>query len=70
MPTGNADTTAAACRYLLEALLQRLEKSHLGLIADMQTGVAADRSATSGGQAHVDATFGEALRILQVAGSG
>jgi hypothetical protein len=62
--------TAAACRYLLVALLQRLEKRHPGLIIDMQAGVAADRNATSGGQPHVEATFGEALRILEIAARG
>lgn len=67
---GSDDPTAAACRYVLVALLQRLDAQHAGLVDDLRSGIAADRAAAiqSGGlAAHVDATFTEAARILQLA---
>jgi hypothetical protein len=63
----NTDPTAAACRYLLVALLQRLERDRPGLTQALRAGVQADRAATGPGQAHVDATFDEALRMLDLA---
>lgn len=64
------DPTAAACRYVLVALLQQLDAEHAGLVDHLRKGIAADRAAAiqSGGLApHVDATFTEAMRILQLA---
>jgi hypothetical protein len=63
------DATAGACRYLLVALLQRLEPAHPGLLADLRAGVEGDQQALAPGQAspQVAATFAEALRILRLA---
>ena len=68
--SGSDDSTAAACRYLIVALLQRLDAQDAGLVDDLRTGIEADRAAAiQGGSlaAHVEATFSEALRILQLA---
>lgn len=64
-----SDATAAACRYLLVALLQRLEPAHPGLLADLRAGVEGDQQALAPGQAspEVTATFAEALRMLRLA---
>lgn len=70
MAEANSDATAAACRYVLVALLQRLEKTTPGLLADLQAGIAADQRATPPGQPYVDATFAEALRMLAMAARG
>lgn len=67
MQTTCNEPTAAACRYLLVMLLQRLEEVRPGLVFDMWTGVAADRDAAPAGQPHVEATFDEALRMLEMA---
>jgi hypothetical protein len=55
---------------VLVALLQRLDAQHAGLIDGLRTGVEADRAAAIQGGSlapHVDATFSEAVRILQLA---
>lgn len=65
---GSDDPTAAACRYVLVALLQRLDAQHAGLIDDLRSGIAADRAAAIQSlAAPVDATFTEAARILHLA---
>ena len=58
---------AAACRYLPVALLQRLEEIRPGLLCDLRSGVASDRDATHDASREVDATFAEAVRILDLA---
>jgi hypothetical protein len=68
--SGSDDSTAAACRYVLVALLQRLDAQHAGLVDDLLTGIEADRAAaTQGGSlaTPVEATFSAAVRILQLA---
>jgi hypothetical protein len=68
--SGSDDSTAAACRYVLVALLQRLDAEHAGLVDDLCTGIEADRAAAMQGgilTPQVDATFSEALRILRIA---
>lgn len=64
------DSTAAACRYLLVALLQRLDAQHAGMVDALRSGIEADRAAAIQGGSlgkDVEATFSEALRILQLA---
>lgn len=73
METGDPKITAAACRYLLVALLPRLELAHPGLISGVRAGIAADREAmASAGKLspEVDATVSQALRILSLVGTG
>ena len=67
MNASSGDPTAAACRYLLVMLLQRLEAERPGLVAEMRAGVEGDRDAAIGGR-DVEGIFEEALRILRLAG--
>jgi hypothetical protein len=65
--------TAAACRYLLAGLLPRLERIQPGLIAELRSGIAADRAAMSRSgtlSVELEATVKEALRILDFSGEG
>lgn len=67
MEKEKAQVTAAACRYLLAALLPRLERVHPGLVAELQQGMAADRDAMAANgtlSPEVEATVSEAVRIL------
>jgi hypothetical protein len=41
---GQDDSIAAACRYVLVALLQRLEAGHAGLADELGTGIQSDRA--------------------------
>ena len=69
MAIEDGQVTAAACRYLLAALLPRLEHLHPGLIAELRQGVAADReSMAANGKLlpEVEATISEAMRILRL----
>ena len=50
MNASSGDPTAAACRYLLVMLLQRLEAERPGLVAEMRAGVEGDRGAAIGGR--------------------
>lgn len=72
MAAETTETTAAACRYLLVLLLQRLEGAHPGLLGEMQTGAEADRRALPPEHAasEVAATLEEALRIMRLAKAG
>jgi len=57
---------AAACSYILVALLQRLDDRHPGLTADLLAGVEADRAAVPPeNRASVDEVFEEALTVLR-----
>ena len=62
--------TAAACRYLLVALLPRLESVRPGLVAELSDGVRGDRGAIQAKQKtppELQAVFDEALKILSLA---
>ena len=64
--------TAAACRYLLIALLPRLERASPGLIAELRAGIAEDRDAIAAKgnlAAEVHATISESLRMLCLVGA-
>ena len=63
------EVTAAACRYLLAGLLPRLERFHPGIVAELRSGIAADRTAMAASGAlspQVDGVVAEALRILEL----
>lgn len=62
------EVTAAACRYLIASLLPRLERFHPGLVAELRSGIVADRTAMAASGAlspQVDGVVAEALRILE-----
>lgn len=64
------EATAAACRYLLVGLLQRLDRIHPGLMADVESGVKGDRDAMlarGAVPAEVQSAIAEALRMLDLA---
>lgn len=66
------EVTAAACRYLLAALLPRLERFHPGLVAELRSGIEADRAAMAVNgtlSPQVGSVFGEALRVLELSGA-
>lgn len=65
------NASADACFYILSALLPRLNEMKPGLVDELIAGVAADRAGCAQDipdREHVNATFNEALRILQLAG--
>jgi hypothetical protein len=69
MEKENAQVTATACRYLLAALLPRLERGHPGLLAELREGLTADRDAMAANgklSPEMEATISEALRILRL----
>jgi hypothetical protein len=61
----NSDT--AALKYLVIVLLQRLEGLKPGLSEEMLAGVLADKEAASSSDAHANAVFDGAARILRLA---
>ena len=72
MGTDDPEVTAAACRYILIALLPRLERAVPGLLADLQAGIAGDRqamAATGNLSPELDAVVSEAQRILSLGGA-
>ncbi|CAL63339.1 Hypothetical protein HEAR3232 [Herminiimonas arsenicoxydans] len=61
---------ADACGYILLMLLQRLEKTQSGLLAEMIAGVEGDRSAIASDapdKDHISAVFNETLTMLRQA---
>jgi len=61
--------TAAACRYILVALLQRLERISPSLLDDLQSGIAGDHQsmAANGNLSNdIEAVIAEAQRILRL----
>ena len=67
MRDGNAEVTAAACRYLLVGLLPRLEGIQPGLLNDSRGGIEGDRQAMASAgtlSPQVDAVVNEALRVV------
>ena len=69
MGKDDSGVTAAACRYIVVGLLQRLERAHPGLLAELQLGAAGDRQAMAdaGNLSHdVDVMFSEVQRILSL----
>lgn len=69
MENEDPKVTAAACRYILVGLLQRLEQVSPGLWADLQTGISGDREAMlASGQLspEIDTVVSEAQRILSL----
>jgi hypothetical protein len=72
MGTENPQNSAAACQYLLAALLPRLDRAHPGLVSELRAGIAADREAmTAAGKLtpEIDRTISEAFRILNSVGT-
>ena len=69
MGKDDPQVTAAACRYILVGLLQRLERVSPGLLAELQSGIASDRQAMAANDKlspNVEAVVTEALRILSL----
>jgi hypothetical protein len=61
---------ADACGYILIMLMQRLEKTQPGLLAEMIAGVEGDRSAipsVAPNGEHTQAVFNETLAMLRMA---
>ena len=69
MAKDDPQVTAAACRYILVGLLQRLEQISPGLLTELRSGVAGDRQAmaTNGKLSpDIEAVVSEAQRILSL----
>ncbi len=72
MEKEDTQVTAAACRYILVALLPRLEQSSPGLLAELRSGMEGDRQAMAVNgrlSPEVDAVVSEAQRILDLGGT-
>jgi hypothetical protein len=69
MGAEDPQATAAACRYVLIALLARLERGSPGMRAELEAGLLGDRKAMMDGgtlSPDVDAVLAEAQRMLSL----
>ena len=72
-PVSEPNAQAAACSYILVALLQRVEKLQPGLTADLLAGIEADRAAIADDvpdREYIEKIFDEALKTVRQASAG